>query len=230
MKRLIPLAVAALVAAALLFRPTPAPGGAAPAPAATGWSATQLAPQPKAKHTPAATVVVYVAGAVRHPGVYTVPAGARAGDALAHAGGGRPDADLIAVNLAAHLRDGDEIAVPVLGVDASPRKLAIAGGQGAHRKRGARSNGASGKAGPRSARGGGHRVRRADAPPPDSVDLNSADATTLETLPGVGSALAERIVLFRAANGPFGSVDELLDVSGITERRLELISPYVEVR
>ncbi|MEA2666149.1 MAG: competence protein ComEA, partial [Candidatus Eremiobacteraeota bacterium] len=77
---------------------------------------------------------------------------------------------------------------------------------------------------------GARRALRTDAPPLDSVDLNGADAKTLQTLPGVGAALAERIVLFRAANGPFGSVDELLDVSGITERRLELISPYVEVR
>jgi competence protein ComEA len=239
MKRLIPLAAAALVAAALLFRPTPAPGGAAPAATATGWSTavpaaigsfTVPSAEPRAKRTVAPSAVVYVAGAVRRPGVYTVPASARVGDALARAGGGRPDADLMAVNLAARLHDGDEIAVPVLGADAPPRRPANAGGQGAHRKRGARSNGAPGNAGSRSGRGRGHRAHRADAPPPDSVDLNSADASALETLPGVGSALAERIVLFREANGPFGSVDELLDVSGITERRLELISPYVEVR
>lgn len=240
MKRLIPLAAAALVAAALLFRPAPAPGGAAPAAtAATGWSTalpaatgsfTPPPAAPRAKRTVAPPAVVYVAGAVRRPGVYTVPASARVGDALARAGGVRPDADLTAVNLAARLRDGDEIAVPVLGADAPPRRPALSGGRSAHRKRSTRSSGAPGDAGPRSGRGRGHRPRRADAPPPDSVDLNSADASTLETLPGVGSALAQRIVLFREANGPFGSVDELLDVSGITERRLELISPYVEVR
>lgn len=257
MKRFIPLAAAALVAAALLFRPSAAPGGAtargsaAPVPgreAATGWSVAATGAEPKAKRTPVPSAVVYVAGAVRRAGVYTVPAGARVGDALTRAGGGRPEADLVAVNLAAHLRDGDEIVVPVLGADSSLRAAGGADGHGGHPKRGTRGKGVHGGADGNGARGdgargnaargnaatnarrGGRRPRRTDAPPPDSVDLNSADERALQTLPGVGPALAARIVLFREANGPFGSIDELLDVSGITERRLELISPYVEVR
>jgi competence protein ComEA len=62
------------------------------------------------------------------------------------------------------------------------------------------------------------------------IDINTADADTLATVPGVGGGLAERIVAFRTANGPFASVDELLDVSGITDRRLEAIIPFVVAR
>ncbi len=62
------------------------------------------------------------------------------------------------------------------------------------------------------------------------VDLNRADAETLATLPGVGPGLAERIVAFRTANGPFASPDELLDVAGFTDRRLDAVLPYVAAR
>ena len=253
MKRLLSLVVAALVVADLLFlyRSHRAPRGTSLVPAvltasaggsvvsvrptiggssAGAWSADPPRTAPKTRHTSVPSAVVYVAGAVRRPGVYALPAEARVGDALARAGGGRRDADLVAVNLAARLHDGDEIAVPILGA-APPPRASARGARRSDRHQHTRSEPAA--ALPSDAGGGpsgtrGRRARRAN-PPPDSVDLNSADERTLQTLPGVGPALAARIVLFRAANGPFGSVDELLDVAGITERRLELISPYVEV-
>ena len=62
-----------------------------------------------------AQLLVYVAGAVVHPGVYALASDARARDALAKAGGATHDADLVAVNLAAHVADGDELAVPRQG-------------------------------------------------------------------------------------------------------------------
>ena len=147
-----------------------------------------------------------------------MPAGARAEDALARAGGPKSDADLVAVNLAAPVSDGAEIAFPKIG-ETTP-----------HRRRGA---------GPRvraahAPRGHGHR--RSATPDPDtnpasqSIDLNSADASELETLPGIGAALAERIVSYREANGPFASVDELADVSGITPRLQDEIADFVVVR
>jgi competence protein ComEA len=164
--------------------------------------------------------MVYVAGEVGRPGVYPVRPDARAKDALALAGGTRPDADLVAVNLAAHLRDGDEIVVPARGAPlAAPARTSGA----SHRIGGRRAHG------PR--RGRPHRHARADEPPPaGQVDINAADAGELATIPGIGPGLAERIVAFRTSNGPFASVDELLDVSGITDRRLDALLPYVVAR
>jgi competence protein ComEA len=163
--------------------------------------------------------MVYVAGEVAHPGVYPVGANARVKDALVLAGGTRPHADLVAVNLAAHVRDGDEIVVPVSGA----RLAAPARTGGAARHGGGRAHG------PRRTRP--HRHARADEPPPaGQVDVNAADAGELATIPGIGPGLAERIVAFRSSNGPFASVDELLEVSGITDRRLDALLPYVVAR
>ena len=61
------------------------------------------------------------------------------------------------------------------------------------------------------------------------IDLNTADTDTLQRLPGIGPALAERIVKDRAANGPFATVDDLTRVEGIGEKTVEAIRPYVTV-
>jgi competence protein ComEA len=61
------------------------------------------------------------------------------------------------------------------------------------------------------------------------VNLNSADAATLETLPRVGPAMAARIIAWREANGGFGSVDDLRDVTGIGERTFAELQPLVTV-
>jgi competence protein ComEA len=163
--------------------------------------------------------MVYVAGEVVRPGVYSVGAEARVRDALALAGGARPSADLLAVNLAAHVRDGDEIAVPARG--AVPAA-------GPHHKPGASAGGR--RPGGQSRRGNHRRVRRDQGPPAAQLDINTADAEALAAIPGIGEGLALRIVEFRRQNGPFASVDELLDVAGITEHRLDAMIPYVVAR
>lgn len=165
-------------------------------------------------------VVVYVAGEVARRGVYSLPASARAVDALAMAGGAAADADLVAVNLAAPLSDGEEIAVPPKGAvfsASSPERRA----SGPSRKR-------SAKLGPRRRRRGPSFAP--DDGPAQLVDLNVADENELEALPGIGPALAARIVEFREANGPFASLDDLLDVGGMTQRKLDALEPYASLR
>jgi competence protein ComEA len=205
--RLLMFAGAALALGAFLwFRPSAAPSAAATAPG--GW--TTPSPAARAGRRTSEAALVYVAGEVRRPGVYRVRPQDRVGDAVTLAGGLRPDADPVAVNLAAHVADGDEIVVAARG--AAPAH--------AHGRR---------SAGPRRRTKNGH-ARHGAAPPAGVVDLNQADAETLATLPGVGPGLAERIVAFRSANGPFASPDELLDVAGFTDRRLDAVLPYVAAR
>jgi competence protein ComEA len=215
-KRLIPLLLAGAAVALVLLRPVPPPA-AGP----NGWSAATGEPRAgRARRTPVPRAMVYVAGEVVRPGVYPVAAEARVRDALVLAGGTRPGADLLAVNLAAHVRDGDEIAVPARGA-------APAAGPRSRGHSGARHAGGRGRS---SGSGRHRRSRRDQAPPAAELDINTADAEALATIPGIGDGLAQRIVAFRQQNGPFASVDELLDVSGITEHRLDAIIPYVVAR
>ena len=224
-------AAVALAASAAAFRawhPAPpalaiAPGESPANPAAARSSPPRNAPleggpAPDVSARPE-RAVVYVAGEVLRPGVYALPASARAVDALHAAGGPAGDADLVAVNLAEPLVDGEEIVVRPKGASVSLGSSVAAGPARTGR-------------GHRSARGSRRRrgSRSRKAPPGEAVDLNRADAVALEELPGVGPALAERIVAFRELNGPFASLDDLLDVNGMSESRLQELAPYAVVR
>jgi competence protein ComEA len=148
----------------------------------------------------ASEVVVHVAGAVASPGVRRLPPGSRVVDALDAAGGALPGADLARVNLAAPLVDGQQVYVPKPG-EQPPMAGAGAGG-------------AAGSAG---------------AVPGALVNLNTATAEQLDTLPGVGPATAAAIIAHRDRHGPFTSVDQLVDVRGIGEAKLEQLRDLVAV-
>jgi competence protein ComEA len=168
--------------------PQPGSGAAAGAGSAAGGTSATGAP-------PGDGLLVHVVGEVAEPGLVTVPDGARVADALAAAGGTTRRADLAAVNLARTVVDGEQLYVPRPG---EPVPGPVVPGTG----------GAASGAGGQSAPGGGSG---ADA----TVDINTADATALEALPGVGPSIAQAIVEWREANGQFASVDELEDVPGI---------------
>ena len=186
---------------AITSRPTPADGS----PGAAGPSG-----EPAATGSP---VFVHVHGRVALPGLYELPPGARVVDVVAAAGGFADDAEQGAVNLARPLVDGEQLYVPAVG------DAADGPGGGA----GAAAAGGTG-AGAGSAVGGG-----ASGPGAALVDLNSADAAALETLPGVGPATSAAILEWRRQNGAFRSVDDLLGVSGIGEKTLATLSPLVTV-
>jgi competence protein ComEA len=153
----------------------------------------------------ASPAVVYVAGEVIRPGVYRISSAARVDDAVRAAGGLRGDADAVAVNLAARIEDGEEIAVPKVGETARRafRAAGLRSGIGRRRRRNVRQHGI--------------------------VELNGASARELAGVPGIGAAIAARIVEIRATEGPFQTLDELLDVAGVTQSRLDRAAPYLRI-
>ena len=179
-----------------------------------------------------ATVRVHVAGAVNNPGVYTLPAQGRAVDAIAAASGAAADADLDRVNLAGALSDGVQIYVPHRGETAAPAQIQPNGGtanagQG-NAANGAAQNGASqGGAQPQPARTltPAGSAQKGSTP----VNINTATAEELQTLPRIGPAMAQRIIAWREAHGGFRSVDELDAVPGIGPSMLENLRPLVMV-
>jgi competence protein ComEA len=150
-----------------------------------------------------AVVVIHVAGAVAAPGVYRLPAGARVADAITAARGTTTDAAPHALALAAPVADGQRIVVPT-AAEVVPTSFALAPPPPT-----------GDPSGPPS--------------PAEPLDLNAATAAQLDSLPGVGPATAAAIVEHRERDGPFASVDALLDVRGIGPAKLEAIRPLVRV-
>ena len=153
-----------------------------------------------------ATIVVAVEGAVASPGVYPLPADARAQDALDAAGGPAADADLAAVNPARRLEDQARLVVPRLGSDGAGAVVAAE----------------EAPAGPTAA-----VAAAPDAAAP--IDVNAASAAELDALPGIGPVLAQRIVDYRREHGPYGTIDELANVEGISPRMVGELRPLVTV-
>ena len=174
-----------------------------------------------------ATVRVHVAGAVNNPGVYTLPAQGRAVDAIAAASGAAADADLDRVNLAGALSDGVQIYVPHRGETAAPAQIQPNGGR-ANAGQGNAANGASQDGTqPQPARTltPAGSAQKGSTP----VNINTATAEELQTLPRIGPAMAQRIIAWREAHGGFRSVDELDAVPGIGPSMLENLRPLVTV-
>lgn len=173
-------------------------------------------------------VRVHVAGAVNNPGVYTLPANGRAVDAIAAASGAAADADLDRVNLAGELTDGMQLYVPRRGETAAPAPIQPHTGtaQGA-------SQGASQGGGSQPQRtltpSGGTGTTGTSAASQGSVNINTATAEQLQSLPRIGPAMAQRIITWREAHGGFRSVDELDAVPGIGPTLLETLRPLVTV-
>ena len=182
-------------------------GAGSPSPGAPGTVASGAA---------AGSVVVHVAGAVRHAGIVRLPLGDRVTDAVDGAGGATGEADLSRVNLARVLVDGERVYVPSVGEAEPPQTLDGVVGPAPDGTGGA----AAGGTGTGTGVGGG---------PGAVVDLNTADQATLETLPGIGPSLAGRILAWRQEHGRFAAVEDLPDVSGIGDARFAELRDRVRV-
>lgn len=153
-------------------------------------------------------IFVYVCGAVKAPGVYELQAGARLYEAIARAGGVREDAAEESINQAQAVSDGERLYIPTdeevrQGVDVYLQSGIAVGSAGSAKAAGAADAvSASGTDG--SSAGG-------------KVNINTASREELKTLNGIGDTRAGSILAYRESYGPFGSIEDLMQVEGIKE-------------
>ena len=156
---------------------------------------------------------MYICGEVCVPGVYMLPEGARICDAVEAAGGLTQEASRDYWNLAERLVDGAMISVPTEAE--AKERLGAGAGQGA-----------SEMAGQKTLSDGADIAASSD----DSrVNLNTATAEELMTIPGIGEAKAKAIVSYRQENGDFSSIEEIMNISGIKEGLFRQMKDYIMV-
>lgn len=142
-------------------------------------------------------VFVHVSGEVANPGLYEIECGSRVADAVNAAGGFTDEADESCCNLARVVDDGEHLIIPSKNASETP--------------------------------GNESASTSAEQSSPDAglVNLNTASAGQLETLPGIGESTARKIIADREANGPYSTVEDLMRVSGIGQKKLEALENLV---
>ncbi len=150
-----------------------------------------------------APLVVDVAGAVPRPGVYELAPGSRIKDALEMAGGFLAQADKSTLNLAEPLQDGQKLDVPfIAGFEPTPIAVLSVGNSDGN---------------------GGSRI----ANPESLININTATVEELDALPGIGPALAQRIIDYRDTFGLFFAIEDIMLVDGIGEATFEEIKDLI---
>ena len=150
-------------------------------------------------------IYVHIAGEVSNPGMYELKHDARVSDAIDVAGGLTENADQLSINLARQVTDGEQIVVQAY-IEAEPGN--------------SESTGASDSGLPSSSN---TEVLSS------KVNINTASASELTTLDGIGESTAAKIIAYRQANGSFASIEDIKKVSGIGDRKYEAIKDRITV-
>ncbi len=163
--------------------------------------------------TAPALIRVYVAGAVKNPGVFPLQEGERLVDAVRAAGGAAPGADLEAVNLALRVQDEGYYFIPARAAPTANRESV----DGAASSNGAAPTipAAAANSSTNHAHAPGETAQSGNGG--ELVNLNTADRQELESLPGIGPARADAIIAYREEHGYFVAIEEITAVSGIGE-------------
>lgn len=165
--------------------------------------------QEKTEETENKKIIVHVSGAVKNEGIVELEEGARVANAIEKAGGVRDDAYTKDINYALKLEDGMKIYVPTIEETKQEKEEVNINSESSNyiissnnTKTNENSNG-------------------------QKVNINNADESELDELPGVGPSTAQKIIQYRKENGEFKSIDELKNVSGIGEAKFQKIKDLI---
>jgi competence protein ComEA len=133
-------------------------------------------------------IIIHITGAVLHPGVYTLPINSRLNDAITSAGGTLPNVDTNQINLSEFITDGERIYIPSTDDPISTYLSTSAPAK---------------------------LIKSTETKTIFPININLASEEELSQLPGIGSTRARDIVLYREKYGPFKTIEDLKNVSGI---------------
>lgn len=165
-----------------------------------------------------AEVVCDISGAVKHQGVYRLKNGARLEDLIEKAGGLTKDAQLQAINRSQLLKDQDKIYIPGKGDKTEAAQTANSAAASAPASSPSASASSSSVSSSTSGAASG-----------DLINLNTATASDLQKLNGIGEKKAEQIIAYRQEKGSFKSIDELKEVSGIGDKTFAAIKDQLTI-
>jgi competence protein ComEA len=164
-------------------------------------------------------VFVDIGGAVNNPGVIALPGGSRVVDAISAAGGLCENANVQMINQAAVLTDSDKVYIPT-DEEVESGEIPPGAGTGAANAGSAAASGTDGNVAPVAASG-------TDAQ--GKININTADADTLQQLNGVGPSTAQKIIDYRTSVGAFHAIEDIMNVSGIGQKTFEKLKPNITV-
>ena len=154
-------------------------------------------------------IIVHITGAVKKNGIVKLKDGARIYDAIEMAGGSTDDADLSKINLAYVLEDGQKVYIPKIGEinqeNAEEEYITFEYGNNKN------------------------IIQDYNKGGNEKVNINTANQTELETLPGIGPSTAQKIIDYRNENGLFKSIEDLKNVTGISEKLFEQIKEFITI-
>ncbi|MFA7637533.1 MAG: helix-hairpin-helix domain-containing protein [Monoglobales bacterium] len=158
-------------------------------------------------------IKVYITGEISNPGLYEIGADVRLCELIEKAGGATENADLERLNPAAILTDGTTVEIPKIGSEEDIDPMIAATSQKIYEK---------GETKTKLSKDNGKIAS-------GTININSAGVSDLMRLPGIGEATAEKVIAYRDANGEFKSVEEIMNVSGIGEKKFEAMKPFLAV-
>lgn len=166
--------------------------------------------------------IVHICGAVKNPGVYELPEGSRVMDAVEAGGGFLEEADQAACNLAQPVIDGCQIYI-MSKEESSSLEEAVKSAGIQNTEEAAFGKAAEAELAAKGA------AASADVGGTGKVNLNTADASLLKTLPGIGDSRAEAIIIYRQEHGQFDCIEDIMKVSGIKQAAFEKIKDRITV-
>lgn len=152
-------------------------------------------------------IIVHITGEVKNTGILVLKEEARIADAIESAGGATEEADLNKINLAYTLKDGQKIYIPNKEDEENIAYITEGSGNNVSVENGDES----------------------EMKEKIKININTASQAELEELPGIGEAIASRIIEYREENGTFNKIEDLLNVKGIGDAKFAEIKEYVVV-